>query len=70
MEKFISDRNLTEEQYINQYTSMPAFGNSVEVVAYLKLRYQWITLKRGETMDYRLVVAAYMKTHLYTPKTA
>ena len=41
-----------------------------KLVAYLKLRYQWITLKRGETMDYRLVVAAYMKTHLYTPKTA
>ena len=70
MKKFISDRELTEQQYIDTYTSMPDIGASVEVVAYLKLRYQWMTLKRGETMDYKNVVLAYMKTHLYKPKTA
>lgn len=70
MKKFIPDTDLTEEEYINKYTSMPDIGAGVEVVAYLKLRYQWMTLKRGETMDYQKVVSAYMKTHLYQPKTA
>ena len=62
MKKFISDSNLTEEQFVNKYSSMEEFGNSAEMILYLKLKHRWMLNVPGVTwLD---IINAYNNTHL------